>query len=150
MDFDFISSLILIQRPCIGFLSVGPDVCRRLPSDSVSRRTPLPLAVTFPLSGRFGDFHPLEYVRAGRTKKRLLVNLTRSPRRTAAAYSPTWWGSTIGDGGLNFSVRNGKRWFPAAIATAICYLRETTRLTMVEIFFQFFWLIFLSGKISGY
>ena len=84
------------------------------------------------------------------TKKRLQVNLTRSPRRTAAAYSPTWWGSTIGDGGLNFSVRNGKRWFPAAIATAICYLRETTRLTMVEIFFQFFWLIFLSGKISGY
>ena len=29
----------------------------------------MPLAVTFPLSGRFGDFHPLEYVRAGRTKK---------------------------------------------------------------------------------
>ena len=79
----------------------------------------MPLAVTFPLSGRFGDFHPLEYVRAGRTKKRLQVNLTRSPRRTAAAYSPTWWGSTIGDGGLNFSVRNGKRWFPAAIATAV-------------------------------
>ena len=69
MDFDFSGSLILILRPCIGFLSVGPDVCRRLPSDSVSRRTPLPLAVTFPLSGRFGDFHPLEYVRAGRTKK---------------------------------------------------------------------------------
>ena len=43
------------------------DVCRRLPSDPVSRRTPLPLAVTFPLSGWFGDLHPLEYVRAGRT-----------------------------------------------------------------------------------
>ena len=84
------------------------------------------------------------------TKKSSGSTLTRSLRRTAAAYSPTWWGSTIGDGGLNFSVRNGKRWFPAAIATAICYLRETTRLTMVEIFFQFFWLIFLSGKISGY
>lgn len=27
----------------------------------------MPLAVTFPLSGRFRDFHPLEYVRAGRT-----------------------------------------------------------------------------------
>jgi len=27
------------------------------------------LAVTFPLSGRFRDLHPLEYVRAGRTKK---------------------------------------------------------------------------------
>ena len=32
-------------------------------------KTPLPLAVTFPLSGRFGNFHQLEYVRAGRTKK---------------------------------------------------------------------------------
>ena len=53
-----------------------PDVCRRLPSDSVSRRTPLPLAVTFPLSGRFRDLHPLEYVRAGRTqKKRLKASL---------------------------------------------------------------------------
>ena len=40
---------------------------RRLPSDSVSRRTPLPLAVTFPLSGLFRGLHPLEYVRAGRT-----------------------------------------------------------------------------------
>lgn len=28
----------------------------------------MPLAVTFPLSRRFRDLHPLEYVRAGRTK----------------------------------------------------------------------------------
>ena len=48
----------------------------------------------------------------------------RGIRRTAATYSPTWWGSTIGDGELNFSVRNGKRWFLTAIATAIYYLRE--------------------------
>ncbi|WP_229036423.1 hypothetical protein, partial [Bacteroides thetaiotaomicron] len=27
------------------------------------------LAIYFPLSGRFRDLHPLEYVRAGRTKK---------------------------------------------------------------------------------
>ncbi len=27
------------------------------------------------------------------------------------------WGNTIGVNGLNFSVRNGKRWNPAAIAT---------------------------------
>lgn len=45
------------------------DVCRRLPSDPVLRRTPLPLAVSFPQSGRFGDLYPLECVRAGRTKK---------------------------------------------------------------------------------
>ena len=40
----------------------------RIPSDSTSRWTPLPLAIYFPLSGRFRDLHPLEYVRAGRTK----------------------------------------------------------------------------------
>jgi len=34
----------------------------------------------------------------------------------AAAYSPTLR-STIGADGLNFSVRNGKRWNPVAIAT---------------------------------
>ena len=31
--------------------------------------TPLPSAVAFPLLGRLRDLHPLEYVRAGRTKK---------------------------------------------------------------------------------
>ena len=54
----------------IKFLYVRPDICRRLPSDSTSRWTPLPLAIYFPLSGRFRDLHPLEYVRAGRTKKK--------------------------------------------------------------------------------
>ena len=59
------------------------------------------------------------------TKKETRLNcFNLVSRKTAAAYSPTWWGSTIGDGGLNFSVRNGKRWFPAAIATAVYYLRE--------------------------
>ena len=33
--------------------------------------------------------------------------------KTADTYSPTI-SSTIGAGGLNFSVRNGKRWNPAA------------------------------------
>ena len=40
-------------------------------------------------------------------------------RSAAAAYSPTWWGSTIGASGLNCSVRDGKRCLPAAIAAAI-------------------------------
>ena len=71
------------------------------------------------------------------------------PRRTAAAYSPTWWGSTIGDGGLNFSVRNGKRWFPAAIATAIYYLRETTRQISIRFAYNFQRLIFLLRKDLG-
>ena len=38
------------------------------------------------------------------------------PRQVAATYSPTLVRSTIGAGGLNFSVRDGKRWGPAAIA----------------------------------
>ena len=48
-------------------------------------------------------------------------------RKAAATYSPTWWGSTIGAGGFNFSVRYGKRWDPAAITTAVYYLREIIR-----------------------
>ena len=35
--------------------------------------------------------------------------------KRAATYSPTLHRSTIGAGGLNFSVRNGKRWNTAAI-----------------------------------
>ena len=38
-------------------------------------------------------------------------------KKMAASYSPALHCSTIGAGGLNFSVRNGKRWDPAAIAT---------------------------------
>ena len=37
--------------------------------------------------------------------------------KKAASYSPALHCSTIGAGGLNFSVRNGKRWNPAAITT---------------------------------
>ena len=40
-----------------------------------------------------------------------------SVRKVAASYSPALHCSTIGAGGLNFSVRNGKRWDPAAITT---------------------------------
>ena len=43
----------------------------------------------------------------------------RTGTSTAAAYSPALTGSTIGDGGLNFSVRDGKRWDPASIAALI-------------------------------
>ena len=37
--------------------------------------------------------------------------------KKAATYSPALHCSTIGAGGLNFSVRNGKRWNPDAITT---------------------------------
>ena len=67
------------------------------------------------------------------------TNRLRDSRKAAAAYSHTWWGTTIGASGLNFSVRNGKRWVPAAITAAICYLREIARTKRKH-----------SKKISGY
>ena len=39
----------------------------------------------------------------------------RTLLKEAATYSPALRCSTIGAGGLNFSVRDGKRWNPAAI-----------------------------------
>ena len=64
----------------------------------------------------------------------------RTPRRTAATYSPNWCVSTIGAHGLNFSVRYGKRWDPAAKATAIFYLRDYSLAQHLS----------LTRKISGY
>ena len=48
-----------------------------------------------------------------------LVVKTEGPGllKEAATYSPALHCSTIGAGGLNFSVRDGKRWDPAAITT---------------------------------
>ena len=45
------------------------------------------------------------------------ITTIRTHRKVAASYSPTLHCSTIGADGLNFSVRNGKRWDPAAITT---------------------------------
>ena len=50
--------------------------------------------------------------------------MSRTLEFVAATYSPTWWGSTIGDGELNFSVRNGKRWILTAITATIYVLRK--------------------------
>ena len=54
--------------PCMKFLFVRSDICRRLPSDSTSRWTPLPLTMQFPLLGLARDFHPLDNAHAERTK----------------------------------------------------------------------------------
>ena len=56
-----------------------------------------------------------------RTKKESRRNLfLQDPHsKKAASYSPASHCSTIGASGLNFSVRNGKRWNPAAITTVI-------------------------------
>ena len=76
-------------------------------------------------------------------------------RRTAATYSPNWWVSTIGDGELNFSVRNGKRWILTAITTAVFYLREKNHFggpsgpVDQQSELRFFSAIFLLGKSIG-
>ena len=61
-----------------------------------------------------------------RSENKKIPGARQSPgdRKTAATYSPNWWVSTIGDGELNFSVRNGKRWILTAITTVVYYLRE--------------------------
>ena len=73
--------------------------------------------------------------------------------KTAATYSPNWWVSTIGDGELNFSVRNGKRWILTAITTVVYYLREKTSeiVSPLQINFRvrFSLAIFLLGKSLG-
>ena len=45
------------------------------------------------------------------TKARHL-SIAGSVLNSAPTYSPTCYGNTIGSGGLNYSVRNGKRWTP--------------------------------------
>ena len=53
-------------------------------------------------------------------KQKNLRNLSKSEAlhwKEAATYSPALHCSTIGASGLNFSVRNGKRWNPTAITT---------------------------------
>ena len=42
-----------------------------------------------------------------------------TPKKGAATYSPALRCSTIGVPGLNFSVRDGKRWNPGAKATRV-------------------------------
>ncbi len=43
------------------------------------------------------------------------------------------FGSTIGPGGLNFSVRNGKRWNPAGIGTLDSYGSKTNIFRHVDL-----------------
>ena len=56
--------------------------------------------------------------RPGKTQESPEANVLRdSPLKKAATYSPALRCSTIGAPGLNFSVRDGKRWNPGAKAT---------------------------------
>ena len=50
-------------------------------------------------------------------RKRTREGCASRMKKGAATYSPALHCSTIGASGLNFSVRDGKRWDPAAITT---------------------------------
>ena len=95
------------------------------------------------------------FERSENKKKSPVVARQPGTQRTAATYSPNWWVSTIGDGELNFSVRNGKRWILTAITTAVYYLREKTQFGEPsgsldqQSVFATSWLIFLLGKSLG-
>jgi hypothetical protein len=64
-DFGLYSNLV----HAVSLKCNKPEFCLVLSSDSISRWTPLALAVSFPLPGGFGDFHPLERVPTGHTIK---------------------------------------------------------------------------------
>ena len=60
------------------------------------------------------------YVKRVKTTRKsplIIADERASYWKVAASYSPALHCSTIGASGLNFSVRNGKRWDPAAITT---------------------------------
>ena len=54
------------------FLFLRPDICHRLPSDSTSRWTLLPLTMQFPLLGLARDLHPIDNAHAERTNITLI------------------------------------------------------------------------------
>ena len=58
-----------------------------------------------------------DYGKQKRGTFRIFLLGTSLIQKKAATYSPALHCSTIGDDGLNFSVRDGKRWNTVAITT---------------------------------
>ena len=61
------------------------------------------------------SFHPPLHAKRAPTTS--VIGALSIKKKEAATYSPALHCSTIGASRLNFSVRNGKRWDPAAITT---------------------------------
>ena len=80
-----------------------------------NRELTSPIPIPRPRQGPH-TIHPHKH-----TKKKIsparFTGQGRHKEKKAASYSPALHCSTIGAGGLNFSVRNGKRWDTAAITT---------------------------------
>ena len=76
MGFQFVEQPYPSCRSLMWFLYIGPEICLHLPSDSTSRWTPLVFGYDLPAVGQSRDFHPQEYIHAGRTTKKAHVVIT--------------------------------------------------------------------------
>jgi len=68
--FGLLCNLAPIEMPSMWFVFLRPELFLRLPLDSTSWWTPLPLACTWSLPTRAGDFHPRMKRHARRTTSR--------------------------------------------------------------------------------
>ena len=82
----------------------------------------LAVQLTIPPAGVVGDLHPQVMTPCLAHKQeeaRAQMSTGLSYKKTSATTYSSTSGSTIGATGLNFSVRNGKRWTPCALITEI-------------------------------
>ena len=72
------ANLSLETQPYMRFLSVGPEVCLQLPSDSTSQWTPLLFSYTFPTTWACSGLSPVRARpwRANKNKCRCLITST--------------------------------------------------------------------------
>ena len=102
------------------FLFVGPRVCIRLPSDSASRRTPLPFANSSYCQACSGLSPPSYRPCWAHNKKKTRIFILIFSIRVATSCSHKGKPfTTIGAKKLNFCVRHGYRCILLAIATTL-------------------------------
>ena len=90
---------------------LGHDISKPVPGSPITHIRPIsPICPITPIP-------PITGTQKKESRRNLFLQDPQSKK--AASYSPASHCSTIGASGLNFSVRNGKRWNPAAITTVI-------------------------------
>ena len=72
----------------------------------------------------------LHYVRVIQTKAPLKMSLQRGFLWIGGGYLLSHFRSTIGAAGFNFSVRNGKRWNPRAMAALVLFAVSAVFMTV--------------------